>query len=189
MLARPSIQEKLEPFLGRFYRLAYNLFAALKIVAVLYLGRIWVSDVPFSLFENTAIKTAGLGMQLLGFIVLLLALLTYDIGRFSGVTQVLTGERVSASSNEPLQRRFLNRWMRHPLYTGAFLILWGAVDSPFSLSTAALGTLYLLVGTSFEERKLRGIYGQEYRRYQKEVPKYFPSFKQKCDDKMPVESG
>ena len=104
----------------------------------------------------------------------MLALSMYDIGRFSGITQAITGEKLSSTSNEPLQRRFLNRWVRHPLYTAAFLLLWGGAVSTLGLWTAVWGTLYLIIGTFFEEQKLVRIYGDDYRLYQREVPKYFP---------------
>lgn len=175
ILARQALQAKLESFLGSYYRLTYNIVAAVKITTVLYIGTVFLNTNRFPLLESKAAIIAASGLHLLGYIVLALALIVYDLGRFSGVTQILTGERVSSSTNEPLQRRFLNKWVRHPLYTGAFLILWGGATSSLGLWTAVLGTLYLLIGTSFEERKLRNIYGEEYRLYQKEVPRYFPS--------------
>lgn len=177
MLARQIVQARLEAFLGSCYRLAYNLLAAIKISLVFYVGMVWLSDNQFPFFESKAITIIASGIRVLGFVVLLVALAVYDLGRFSGVTQVIKGERVSSLSNEPLQRRYLNQWVRHPLYTGAFLILWGGASSSLGLWTAVFGTLYLVVGTSFEERKLKRIYGNEYLVYQQEVPMYFPSFK------------
>ena len=174
LLARPVIQKKAEVYLGRSYRLAYNLFALLTIVLVLLAGKHWLNGTRFSVFDNKIVFMSALCIQMLGYIVLLAALLKYDVGRFAGITQMFTGERVSASISEPLQRQGLNRWVRHPLYTGAFLILWGGVVSLFDLWTAIWGTVYLLIGTMFEERKLLRIYGDEYQQYQKEVPRYFP---------------
>lgn len=175
VLARQFIQLRLEVFFGSYYRLTYNLLAAIKIIAVLYIGETLLSNTRFPLFDNTAAVVTTLSVQLIGIIVLAVALAAYDIGRFSGITQVVNKERVSTSFNEPLQRRLLNKWVRHPLYTGALLVLWGGAVSSFGLCTALLGTLYLRIGTSFEERKLRNIYGEEYQRYQQEVPKYFPA--------------
>ena len=175
ILARQLIQLKLEVFLGCYYRLTYNLLAAIKIIAVLYIGRILLSDTRFHLLESTAAVVATVSVQLVGIMVLAVALAAYDIGRFSGITQIVNKERVSTSFNEPLQRRLLNKWVRHPLYTGALLVLWGGAVSSFGLCTALPGTLYLWIGTSFEERKLRNIYADEYRRYQQEVPRYFPA--------------
>lgn len=103
-----------------------------------------------------------------------MALIKYDIGRFAGVTQLFTGEQLSSESNEPLQIGGLNRWVRHPLYTGAFLMLWGGAINSFELWTAIWGSVYLVIGTLFEERKLVRIYGHEYRQYQQQVPRYFP---------------
>lgn len=177
MLARQSVQAQFERVLGGYYRLTYNLVALLKLSVVYYIGRMWLDNSRFALFENGAAYITALAIQCLGVAVLILAVMMYDIGRFSGITQARTGERVSTSTNEPLQRRFLNKWVRHPLYTGAFLILWGSALSTFELWTAIWGTLYLLIGTTFEERKLIRLYGDQYRSYQHEVPRYFPSLR------------
>lgn len=175
MLARQSVQVKFERFLGGYYRLTYNLVAVLKLSVVFHVGRVWLNDTNFVLFDNNVLYFTALAIKYLGIVVLAFAIMMYDIGRFVGVTQAMNGERLSSSSNEPLQRRFLNKWVRHPLYTGAFLILWGGAISSFDLWTAIWGTLYLLIGTSFEERKLIRIYGDQYRSYQQEVPRYFPT--------------
>ncbi len=179
ILARLSVQKRLEFFTGKYYRLSYNTLALLKIAAVFYVGQTWLSDVRFNLLDSNVAIYSFIAIRAIGFLILALALTTYDLGRFAGITQVITGERVSDSSNEPLQKRFLSQWVRHPLYTGAFLILWGGATSPFGFWTALWGTAYLVIGTHFEERKLRDIYGDEYRKYQQEVPRYFPSFNSK----------
>jgi len=174
LLARHSVQQKLEKYLGRGYRLLYNLFAAVKILLVLLFGKYLLSESRFTFLSHQVVDIASFGIQALGFVVLIAALTKYDIGRFSGVTQVFTGERVSSVSNEPLQSGGLNKWVRHPLYTGAFLLLWGGAINSFELWTAVWGTVYLVIGTGFEERKLISIYGDDYRRYQLQVPRYFP---------------
>lgn len=177
MLARHLVQSALEKLFGRCYRLMYNLLAVIKLSIVLYIGSICLSSARFSFLDSSALLVVVFAIQLIGFVVLLLALLAYDLGRFSGITQVLTGELITHNSGEPLQRQFLNQWVRHPLYTGALLILWGGADSSLGFWTAVFGSVYLIIGTLFEERKLIKIYGDEYQTYQKEVPKYFPSLK------------
>ncbi len=174
VLARRAAQEKLEAYLGRAYRLIYNVFATVKIVLVLLLGKYLLSESRFPILSNQLVDVVSFGIQALGFVVLVAALARYDLGRFSGVTQLFTGERVSAVSNEPLQISGLNKWVRHPLYTGAFLLLWGGAINSFELWTAIWGTVYLVVGTAFEERKLLRIYGDDYHQYQQQVPRYFP---------------
>ena len=174
LLARPIVQKKVEAYLGRSYRLAYNFVALFSITLVLFAGRHWLNGTRFSVFDSKIVFMSAFGLQILGYLVLLVALLKYDVGRFAGITQIFTGERVSESTSEPLQKQGLNRWVRHPLYTGAFLVLWGGAVSLFDVWTAIWGTVYLLIGTMFEERKLLRIYGDDYHKYQKEVPRYFP---------------
>ena len=62
--------------------------------------------------------------------------------------------------------RGLHRYVRHPLYSALFLCLWGLVQDPLSLATALWGSLYTLIGTYFEERKLISLYGEAYQTIQ-----------------------
>jgi len=174
LLARPLIQQRIENYLGCSYRLIYNLLALVSISAVFVAGRHWISGSTISIFHNSVVLVISQLIQLSGVVVFLIALAYYDIGRFAGITQLFTGEKISASANEPLQRRGLNLYVRHPLYTGAFMLLWGGAVSPLDIWTAIWGTVYFLIGTFFEERKLINIYGDDYRRYMAEVPRYFP---------------
>lgn len=178
LLARPWLQKKLETFCGRYYRLLYNLLAAFKLAIVFYIGSVWLSQSHFALIDSAGFIVATAALQLSGVLVIAVALVPYDVGRFAGITQVLTGERVSSMDNvqarEPLQRRWLNRWMRHPLYSGALLFLWGGAVHSLGLWTALWGSLYLVIGAQFEERKLIRSYGEEYLQYQREVPAFFP---------------
>ena len=174
LLARHAVQQKLERYLGRGYRLLYNLFAVVNILVVLLFGKYLLSESRFAFLDHQIADIVSFSIQALGFLVLVVALIKYDIGRFAGVTQLFTGEQLSSESNEPLQIGGLNRWVRHPLYTGAFLMLWGGAINSFELWTAIWGSVYLVIGTLFEERKLVRIYGHEYRQYQQQVPRYFP---------------
>ncbi len=177
LLARQKIQKTLETVFHSYYRLAYNILAFCKIITVLYIGKLWMSDMRLSSLNNSTLIFSMYSIQLLGVFILALSLLAYDVGRFSGITQALHGEKVTDPCKEPFQRKFLNRWVRHPLYTGAFLVLWGGAVSELGIWTAVFGTLYLIIGTRYEERKLLKLYGAEYHIYQQEVPRYFPSIR------------
>ena len=61
-------------------------------------------------------------------------------------------------------------WVRHPIYTGWFLFVWGA--SPMTITRlvfAATSCAYLLIAIPFEERSLRSIPGGSYERYSANV--------------------
>jgi len=68
----------------------------------------------------------------------------------------------------------LHRYVRHPLYSAVFLVLWGAVWSPLGLMTAFFGSIYLVIGAWLEERRLIARYGDDYAAYRARVPAFIP---------------
>jgi protein-S-isoprenylcysteine O-methyltransferase Ste14 len=74
----------------------------------------------------------------------------------------------------------IHRYIRHPLYLGTFTFLWGLfLTTPYlSLLIAnSIITVYTLIGIRLEETKLINEFGENYKLYQKKVPKLIPSFK------------
>jgi protein-S-isoprenylcysteine O-methyltransferase Ste14 len=69
--------------------------------------------------------------------------------------------------------------MRHPLYLGTFLFLWGLwlLFPTVSLLLANIViTGYTLYAIRLEEEKLVAEFGEQYIRYQQQVPKLIPRF-------------
>jgi methanethiol S-methyltransferase len=61
-------------------------------------------------------------------------------------------------------------WVRHPLYLGWLLMVFGAAHMTGDrLAFAAITTIYLMVAIPWEERSLRRSLGEEYTRYMREV--------------------
>jgi protein-S-isoprenylcysteine O-methyltransferase Ste14 len=78
--------------------------------------------------------------------------------------------------NKQLQTGGLYGLVRHPMYVGIAIALWAAPHmSAGHLLLAAGLTIYILIGTYFEERDLVRTFGQRYRAYQLQVPKFIPS--------------
>ncbi len=178
ILAGGGAKYRLAHLFGAYYRLSYNLLAVFYIAAVWTLGtRLLEGGQPFDLDEPT--RAGLLGLSILGWIVLLLALREYDLGRFSGLTQIrarrLGGPENSADADdEPLITGGLHRFVRHPLYLGAYMILSAGAVNDFGLATAVWGSVYLFIGARFEERRLVTLYGEAYRDYQSRVPAVIP---------------
>ncbi len=174
LLAREWVKNRLEPLFGASYRLAYNLFAALQLGAILWLGEVLLAggavyDWPLWL---DLVRFAGL---VLGVAVLVVALRDYDMGRFSGISQVraaLAGR--SQPDPEPLHVAGLHRYVRHPLYLGTMLVIWGRVTDEASLALALWASVYFLIGARFEERALLRLYGRAYAGYRHRVPAFLP---------------
>ncbi len=67
------------------------------------------------------------------------------------------------------------RWIRHPLYLSALLLLWSYPNLTLDrLLFNLLFTIWVIAGTLFEERKLVATYGETYRSYQRKVPMMIP---------------
>jgi len=108
-----------------------------------------------------------------GGVIIVLGLTQYDLGRFGGVTQLFRDDDLDGDE-EPLHITGWHRYVRHPLYLGAYLYLLGGAVSEFGLQTALWGCLYLWIGTWFEERSLVNLYGRAYIEYKEKVPAILP---------------
>lgn len=164
LLASQAPKRRLKPWFGPGYRLAYNIFAAVHIGAVVVFGH-WLAVEPTP-FANPFWPLAVVGLA-----ILIVALRDYDLGRLAGTFQLRHPE---APEDEPLHLKGLHRWVRHPLYSGSFLLLWGKAANEFELATALWASLYLLIGAAFEERRLLRLYGEAYADYRRQVPAFIP---------------
>jgi protein-S-isoprenylcysteine O-methyltransferase Ste14 len=101
---------------------------------------------------------------------------------FSGATLVADGWRRihRARREEKLMTDGVYARMRHPQYTGLFLIVFGegVVHWPTIVSAAAFPIIvlaYVLLARK-EERQMLAKFGDEYREYQRRVPMFIPPF-------------
>jgi protein-S-isoprenylcysteine O-methyltransferase Ste14 len=67
-----------------------------------------------------------------------------------------------------------HRFVRHPWYCLALVLIWTRDMSASSLVSASAITLYFLIGSRLEERKLVAEFGERYREYQRRVPGLVP---------------
>jgi protein-S-isoprenylcysteine O-methyltransferase Ste14 len=112
-------------------------------------------------------------VALLAAVALVAAPAGYDLGAFLGVRQLRAGIS-GAADDEPFRISTLHRFVRHPWYALCLAILWTRDMRLSGLVAAIAITLYFLVGSRLEERKLVERFGDRYRRYQERVPAWVP---------------
>jgi len=159
------------PALIPAYRLLFNLFAVLLLIPPLYLTYGWQG--PW-LWRWTGIGWwLANGVALLALALFYWSLRYYDIREFMGSRQWQARER-NVEDQEVLRISPLHRHVRHPWYTLALVLIWTRDMNGAFLLTAVVITLYFIVGSRLEERKLVAFHGDAYRGYLKRVPGLLP---------------
>jgi protein-S-isoprenylcysteine O-methyltransferase Ste14 len=101
-------------------------------------------------------------IQLGGVIVIAGAVRTIDALELAGIRP--------HSYRQSLQIVGPYRWVRHPLYFGWLLAIFGAAHMTGDrLIFAAISAFYLVIAVPFEERSLIASFGEDYMRYQRQV--------------------
>lgn len=67
-----------------------------------------------------------------------------------------------------------HRFVRHPWYSLALVLIWTRDMNAASLVSASAITLYFVIGSRLEEDKLVAEFGERYREYQRRVPSLVP---------------
>ena len=151
-----------------FYRLAYNIFAVVSFSPILYLMRTLPDQAVYQV--PSPWNLVMFGGQLFAMLLLLIAFLQTDSLSFVGLRQLFEKEK-----SGDLVTRGLYRIVRHPLYTFSLLFIWLTPSVSQNSLTVYIGaTLYVLIGTYFEERKLLRDFGETYASYKRKTPMLIP---------------
>lgn len=159
------------PGCAPYYRLAYN---AIAVVAVLPLA--WATwAIPGEwLWRWTGIWAwLANGLALAALAGFWFSTGSYDMGEFLG-TRPWREKRADATEHEGLRISPLHRHVRHPWYALGLVLVWTRdMNAPLLVSAAAI-TLYFVLGSKLEERKLAAHFGAAYRDYMARVPGLVP---------------
>ncbi len=172
VIVKQSIQKNMGK-LFRYYRICYSLFALVTLMLLLWyqlsMRSIWL--------YSLAIMRYGVSLV---FIVPGIIIMVKCIGKyFFDLSGIQSFQKHKPAINSTLQQTGLHKYVRHPLYFGTLLFVWGLFLSfPLlsNLIAAVILTVYVIIGIQLEETKLFLEYGEEYKRYSKRVPKLIPKF-------------
>lgn len=174
VLASPGVKQAIQKTTGnafRYYRLFYTLFAAVGLVALLVFQLSVRSE---KLFHPTTFSVVtGALLAFAGLSLMFVCIRKYFVS-LSGLKSLY--EEAPAAE---LMITGIHRYMRHPLYSGTFLAIWGLwllLPSVSLLIADTVITIYTLLAIPLEEEKLIAEFGDRYRLYQQNVPKLIPRF-------------
>lgn len=123
-------------------------------------GRLYVLPGIWPLLGH-AIQIAGLVLTVRGTAAL-------DALDLAGVRQVLNARRAAPPRHVPLKTNGVYAIVRHPLYFGWVLLVFGAPAMTATRFTfAVVSSLYLAIAIPFEERSLTDVFGDAYTDYQR----------------------
>jgi protein-S-isoprenylcysteine O-methyltransferase Ste14 len=158
------------------YRLIYNLQSIVLVIVLMLVTRTLDSELvihftyPWTILQMFLLITSG-GLMVWAF-------LGYDVLEFFGVRQIMNPgrEKVSAQPKE-ISKKGLLKIVRHPLYLLFIIIVWSLNSTGVGILVRIILTVYIVVGTWLEEKKLVKEFGSAYIQYQKEVPALVPFIK------------
>lgn len=179
-LASRKLKKSLTEKIGNriaFYRLFYNITSVMFFFVFYSLSPkpdviIYDLQYPFDLIT--------FALQVLSLIGLIWAARQIDLKEFFGIKQL---ERFwdnnysleDLDEKQELKTRGVFKLVRHPIYMFSILfLLFRPQMNLFYLTTFICIIIYFYAGSIFEEKKLVEVFGEQYKEYQKKVPRLFP---------------
>lgn len=130
---------------------------------------------PVWTVENRVWITVITSVFWLGWAILLISSHLIDHFELFGLAQVFATSREKALPAPVFKTPLFYRWVRHPLYLGFLLAFWATPSMSWGHLLFSIGmTAYILLGIFLEERDLVVMFGDQYRRYRRQVGMLIP---------------
>jgi len=177
VLADLIMKKKIKKIMGgsyKYYRLMYSIFAFVTFIPILWFAIRMPSVLLF--LRNNFLLIVGIIVGFSGCLIMIACISKY-LPDLSGVKNI-----AKKNFSNKLIVTGMHRYVRHPLYAGTFLFLWGSfIILPYLsfLISNIIITVYTLIGIQLEEKKLMLEFGENYKQYKQKVPKLIPALKMK----------
>ncbi len=175
LLAMETVKKLLRsnrPAGTRFYRPVYTILAAGSMVWLL--AALPDTRILYALSGNP--RVILLATQGCALLLLCTCAAQSGLGQFLGISQLLTGKECAPR----FTRDGCYGKVRHPQYTLAVVLLLATPTMTVNhLIFTSLSAAYFILGSFLEESRLRELFGDDYRRYQQDVPMFVPNPPQK----------
>ncbi len=153
------------------YRLMFNVLSVVLLIPLLWIMKENPGPLIWHWQGNWSLLIKGLSIAALGGF--FWSLKSYDNMVFLGWTQ-WKNRHHNIEDPEPLFISTLHRFVRHPWYFFFLVVLWAQNIHLSQLVTYSLISVYFVIGSRLEERKLVQQFGEAYRQYCQRVPGLIP---------------
>ena len=171
-------------FTNLLIRLLKNYYAFYRIFFVSFSLALLIPLIRYTdQFDSNIIITYGQAWNILRYLLLLGSLsmffwaffIDYDSLSFLGIRQILNfGNENKKNPPENLKKSGLLGVVRHPMYFALIIALWCSTFTVMDIIINTILSIYVVLGTILEERKLVLEFGNAYVKYQQEVPMLIP---------------
>jgi steroid 5-alpha reductase family enzyme len=177
-----SFREMVIKFTGRtfevyFYRIVYNFISLIIYSIIIY----FVKSSPEMFLLPHSLRYAFNIISFMGFLIAITAFFQTDVLEFLGLKQLWRffmkgkGKQKNLFGYDKLVINGMYRFIRHPMYFGVSLVfLFNPFISLLTLADRICAVSYLFIGTFFEEKRMLRVFGNEYRVYKENVPRFIP---------------
>ena len=157
----------------RFYRLFFNIISLITFAPLLFYS---ISHKGPLLFHwEGPLLIIKYFLLLTGLFLFAAGARHYSMSQFIGIHQIKTGQTDhTLSAYDTFDTTGILGVIRHPWYTGGIMVIWASDIYLLSLLNNTILSIYFVIGTLFEERKLIIEFGDVYREYQKNVSMLVP---------------
>lgn len=159
------------PLFMPYYRLAFNSLAILMALPLLVLLILYPGE-PLWRWQGLSFYIVN-GLALFALMGFFVSLKHYDLSEFWGTKQWREGIK-TVHDQEGLHISSFHRYVRHPWYFFLLVLIWTRDVSTTQFTAYVMLTLYLIIGSWFEERKLIAYHGKVYQEYQQKVAGLIP---------------
>jgi protein-S-isoprenylcysteine O-methyltransferase Ste14 len=175
IMASSTLKNKinlLNPVFKSYYRLAFNIVSTLLLIPIVYVYYMLPTEYLFT--PTLLYQLVGVLLSVAGIYIVIDGFKNYRTDEFLGTYQINNHHDFHPTK---LSRTGWNGVVRHPLYFGGIILVFGLI---LIIPTAKLGITnllvvgYLYVGSLWEEKKLKSEFGSDYTEYKSEVSMLIP---------------
>jgi protein-S-isoprenylcysteine O-methyltransferase Ste14 len=157
----------------RFYRLFFNAVSLVTLIPVVYYS-ISIRQAPIFRWERYFLIVKYL-LWVTSIYLFIAGARHYSLSHFLGIYQIKIGRaNRTLSEYDTFDTSGILGAIRHPWYTASIMIFWAGDISLSTFLNNIVISVYFIVGTILEERKLLLEFGEKYREYQRNVSMFVP---------------